>query len=428
MKRSRRELLTAGLGALALALPDLLRLQAASGPANDRAVLFILQEGGASQFETWDPKPEAGSEIRGEFAPIRTAVPGTLFSEAMPEQARLANKLVVLRSLHHPSTQHSSSVHLLKTGFYCRAESEVNEMPSAGSIAAKLLGPVEPRVPPYALLHSGERYDGPHYLGRAFGPFTVLSDEDRPALRIPHVALVAGLTTEQLHDRAGLLADFDRTRCVLDSRGDAQALGEYQKQAIDLVTGPAARRALDLNAEPARVRDRYGRNPIGERFLLARRLIEHGSRFVTAGTFNWDHHGELWKDLRKRGPAFDRALAALVEDVFDRGLQERTLIVVAGEFGRTPAISSLPNATPGRDHWGDAMSALLVGGGFDGGRVVGSTDAKGSRPRSAPYRFECLLALMYRHLEIDPALTFPDHSGRPRSVLDIRDRIVELEG
>jgi hypothetical protein len=423
---SRRHVLKAGLASLAL--PEALRLQAASSTANDAAVIFVLQEGGASQFETWDPKPDADSAIRGEFQPIRTAVPGTHFSELMVEQARIADKMTILRSIHHPSTQHSSSVHLMKTGYYCRPDATVNEMPAAGSIAAKLCGPVRPQVPPYALLYVGERYDGPLYLGSAYSPFTVKNDEDKPKLQPPRVSLIDGLTGEALHDRTRLLSDFERTRKVLDAKGEAAALSEYQRQAVDLVTGPAARRALDLDAEPTKVRDQYGRNYQGERFLLARRLIEHGSRFVTVGTHDWDQHGELWKTMRKRVPAFDRGLASLIADLHDRGLDRRVLVVVVGEFGRTPVISTLPGSTPGRDHWGDVMSVALAGGGFPGGQVIGSSDAKGAVPRSSPYRLECVLALMYRHLGIDPALTFPDHSGRPRNILEIRDRIKELEG
>lgn len=423
---SRRHVLKAGLASLAL--PDLLRLQASSPTANDTAVIFVLQEGGASQFETWDPKPDGDSAIRGEFQAIRTAVPGTHFSELMVEQARIADKMTILRSIHHPSTQHSSSVHLMKTGYYCSPPAESNEMPAAGAIVSKLCGPVRPNIPPYAVISSGERYDGPLYLGAAYSPFTIKSNDEKPKLQIPRLSLIEGLIGEKLHDRTSLLREFDKTRRVLDAKGEAAALTEYQKQAVELVTGPAARKALDLDAEPTKVRDQYGRNYLGERFLLARRMIEHGSRFVSVGTFNWDHHGELWKDMRKRAPAFDRALASLIADLFDRGMNQRVLVVVIGEFGRTPVISTLPGSTPGRDHWGDVMSVALAGGSARGGQVVGSSDAKGGRPLASPYRFECVLALMYRHLGIDPALTFPDHSGRPRNILDIRDRIKELEG
>ncbi len=427
---SRRLALQLGLGGLAgLSLPDLLKLRAtAAESARDTAVIYVLQEGGASQFETWDPKPDAPDGIRGEFGAIKTNVPGILFSEALPEQARIADKLVVLRSVHHPSTQHSSSVHLIKTGYYCRPDTNENEMPSVGSCVAKLRGPVAPKVPPNVLLYVGERYDGPHHLGAGYRPFTVTNDEDRPALRVPNLALLGGVTGEQLNDRTALLNSFERDRRVHDPKGQAAALDDFQRRAVELVTGPAARKAFDLDAEPLRLRDRYGRNYIGDRFLMARRLVEHGVRFVTVGTFGWDHHGDLWADMRKNAPRFDRALAALVADLFDRGLAERVLVVVAGEFGRTPQISTINNLRPGRDHWGDVMSVLLAGGGFDGGRVVGSSDAKGALPTSSPYRLECVLALMYRHLGIDPATTLTDNTGRPRSLLEVRDRIKELEG
>jgi hypothetical protein len=426
---SRRQTIQAGLAGLAgLSLPDLLRLRAAGDSArDDTAVIYVLQEGGASQFETWDPKPDAGTEIRGEFATTKTAVPGLQFSELMAEQARIADKLVVLRSIHHPSTQHSSSVHLIKTGFYCAPANNDNEMPSVGSYVAKVRGAVAPKVPPYVLLYHGERYDGPNFLGPGYAPLTVKSDEDRPALRPPNLALTAGVTGEQMRDRAALLNTFERERRILDTKNQAVALDEFQRQAVELVTGPAARKAFDLDAEPMKLRERYGRDYLGDRFLLARRLVEHGVRFVTVGTFGWDHHGDLWKDMRRNAPRFDRALAALVSDLFDRGLAERVLVVVMGEFGRTPQISAINNLPPGRDHWGDVMSVLLAGGGFDGGRAVGSSDRKGAVPTSSLYRLECVLALMYRHLGIDPAVTFTDPSGRPRSLLDIRDRIKELE-
>lgn len=293
---SRRHAIRAGLAGLAgLSLPDLLRLKASASASaqRDTAVIYVLQEGGATQFETWDPKPNTGTEIRGEFNPIRTNVPGVLFSELMTEQARIMDKLVVLRSIHHPSTQHSSSVHLIKTGYYCQPASNENEMPSVGSYVAKMCGPVVPKMPPYVLLYHGERYDGPHFLGAGYSPFVVRNDEDRPPLRVPNLALLGGVTGAQMGDRTALLNSFERDRRVLDTKGQAAATDDFQRQAVELVTGPAARKAFDLDAEPTRLRDHYGRNYLGERFLLARRLVEHGVRFVTVGTFDWDHHGNL---------------------------------------------------------------------------------------------------------------------------------------
>jgi len=233
------------------------------------------------------------------------------------------------------------------------------------------------------------------------------------------------VTSDQIEERRSLLESFDRTQRFLDGK-ESVALDQFQKQAFEMVTGPAARRAFDLSAEPDKVPERYGRNRLGQRLLLARRLVEQGVTFVTVSTFGWDHHGDLWKDLRKNGPVFDRAVAALVEDLFERGLQKKVLVVVMGEFGRTPKISALNSTPPGRDHWGDAMSVLLAGGGFAGGQVIGATDRQGARPVRSPYRLERVLGTVYRHLGIDPATTFNDHTGRPRHLLEIREPIPEL--
>jgi hypothetical protein len=425
-------MLRAGLlGVAGVSLPDLLRLRARSSEGvsrRDTAVIFILQEGGATQFETYDPKPLAPVEIRGEFKAIATSVPGVQFSELMAEQAKIMHRLTLLRSIHHPSTQHSSSVHLIKTGYYCRAEANENEMPSLGAYTAKLRGPTAPNVPPYVLIHNGERYDGGHFLGRAYQPFLAKTHEDKPTFQLPNLTLLEGIGAAQLAERRTLLAGFDEARRIWDTRGMVEAADQFQHQAFDMVTGPAARRAFNLDAEPLALRERYGMNRLGQRMLLARRLVEHGVTFITVGTFGWDHHNDLWPDMRRNGPAFDRGMAALVEDLAARGLDRRVLVVVMGEFGREPRITSLPKLTPGRDHWGDVMSVLLAGGGLTGGQVIGASDTKGARPAQSPHRLEKVLAVMYRHLGIDPALTFPDHTGRPRNLLEIREPIEELEG
>lgn len=432
---SRRSLIRAGLGgAGGLSLAEVLRLRAhaaegrgESSPApRDTAVIFVLQEGGASQFETYDPKPLSPVEIRGEFSPISTSVPGVHFCDAMPHQARLMHRLTVLRSIHHPSTQHSSSVHLVKTGYYCRPEATENEMPAVGACVSRLRGPNARGVPPYAVLHAAERYDGGHYVGRGFNPFLIRTTNDDMKLEFPRTTLVDGLSDDRWQDRRRLLADLDATRRVLDARGSAEAVDEFRRLAYDMISTPRARQAFDVEAEPAPLRDRYGRNPIGQRMLLARRLVEHGVTFLTVGTFNWDHHGDLWRDMRKHGPMFDQATAALIDDLHDRGLAKRVLVVVMGEFGREPKITAINGLPPGRDHWGNAMSVALAGGGLKGGQVIGATDANGGRPIETPYRAECVLAHVYRHLGIDPSLTFPDFRGRPRHLLEIREPIREL--
>ena len=443
---TRREVIQAGiLGLAGMSLPDVLRLRAltaASGSSRpDTAVIYVVLGGGASQFETYDPKPLAPVDIRGEFETISTNVPGVQFCELMARQAQIMDKLTILRSIHHPSTQHSSSLHLIQTGYYCKAAATENEMPCIGSHAAKLRGPVAAGLPPYVGLPSNAGYGNAHALGRGYNPFKILSDprtgnmseEERVrsdfGYRVPNLTLVEGVTADSLQDRRTLLAHFDGATRIHDLRREAESQDQFTAEAFDLVTGPAARRAFDLDREPAAVRDRYGRNPLGRSMLLARRLVEHGVTFVTLGTFDWDMHGILGKRMRDLAPAYDRAIAALVQDLFDRGLDRRVLVASMGEFGRSPRYapsSAAPQAAPGREHWGDVSSVLLAGGGFPGGQVIGASDAMGGRPSRNPYRIERVLATMYRHLGIDPTLTFNDYNGRPRNILEISDRIPEL--
>lgn len=435
---TRRQVIQAGLLGLAgLSLADGLRLRAQAvefgKSVPDTAVIYVLQEGGASQLETWDPKPEAAAEIRGEFGATPTNVPGVIFSEILPEQARIMDKLTILRSVHHPSTQHSSSVHLLKTGYYCRPESEINEMPSLGSHISRLRGSVAGGVPTYVTLNKGARYGRGYYLGPGTDPFEVQNvwkgnDYEQPQdtrIEIPNLSLTAGLTFDQIANRRQLLVNLEGMRRLADKHKNA-GVDSFRSQAFDLVTGAAARKAFDLDAEPPKLRDRYGRNRIGQSLLLARRLVEQGVPFITVGTFNWDHHISLWRDLRRDAPAFDLGVTALIEDLHARGLQKRVLVVVIGEFGRTPRFEVIGSNPPGRDHWGDAMSVLLAGGGLPGGQVIGATDQLGWRPSSAPIRLERVLAHIYRHLGIDPAQTVNDHRGRPRHLIEVREPIEEL--
>lgn len=428
---SRRRVIQAGLmGMAGLTMADVLRLRSASAAPGttprDTAVIYVVQEGGASQYETYDPKPLAPAEIRGEFAAIGTRVPGVEFSELMARQAKVMDKLVVLRSIHHPSTQHSSSVHLLKTGYYCRPEAIENEMPSVGSCVARTRGAAAPGLPPYVTVNGGDRYGQGHYLGNGFNPFVVEANPASEKFEVPNLTLVEGLSTSRLEDRRALLSGLDRAKRIRDTRGETVAMDRFTEQAFEMVTGPAARLAFKLDGESPKLRDQYGRNPIGQSLLLARRLVEHGVTFVTAGTFGWDHHGDLARQMGAESPAYDQAMAALVEDLHQRGLAKRVLVVAMGEFGRAPQYAPFQNFKPGRDHWGDVMSVLMAGGGLTGGQVIGASDAQGATAKSKRYRLECVLAHMYRHLGIDPGMMFVDHNGRPRNLLDIRDRIVEL--
>ncbi|WP_020468403.1 DUF1501 domain-containing protein [Zavarzinella formosa] len=442
---NRRQLIQAGfMGLAGVSLPEILRLRslAAEGGESppDTAIIYVVLGGGASQFETYDPKPSAPAEIRGEFGAINTNVPGVQFCELMARQAKVMDKLTILRSIYHPSTQHSSSLHLMQTGYYCNAAASENEMPSIGSHVAKLRGPVAKGLPPYVALPFVPNYINAHALGNGFNPFTVLDDPRtknmsdgervRASLpfRIPNLTLAEGLTSDQLRDRRTILSNFDNARRIHDLRHDAEAHDEFTTKAFELVTGPAAKRAFDLDQETVGVRDRYGRNSLGQSMLLARRLVENGVTFVTLGTFGWDMHATLGKQMRELSPSYDQAITALVEDLHDRGLNKRVLVVAMGEFGRAPVYAPMQGSKegPGRDHWGDVSSVLLAGGGLPGGQVIGASDSKGGSPTRNPYRLERILATAYRHLGIDPAQTYPDHNGRPRNLLEIREPIPEL--
>jgi hypothetical protein len=432
---SRRSAIAAGLaGVFGISMPELLRLQAEGAEAGTAgkgigrkgtAVIYVLQEGGAPQHETWDPKPLAPVEVRGAFEAINTNVPGVQFCELMAEQAKVADKLTILRGIHHPSTQHSSSVHLMKTGYYCGAASNDNETPSVGSYVSRLRGSNRPGVPPYVSMN-GARYGQAMWLGTGHNPFAVDVDPNAKNFAVPNLSLLEGVTSERLGDRKALLAELDNARRIHDTRGMTEGVDQFRAQAFDMVTGAAARKAFDLDAEPVKVRERYGRNEMGQRFLLARRLVEHGVTFVSVGTFGWDFHGDLPKQMQRGAPAFDRGLAALVSDIYERGLAERVLVVAMGEFGREPRMTVINGLPPGREHWGEVMSVLMAGGGLPGGQVVGASDSKGGVPVEGRYRLECVLAHVYRHLGIDPGLTFDDYNGRPRYLLEIRDRISEL--
>lgn len=428
---SRRTAIQAGLVGLAgLSLADVLRLKAMCAergtPERDTAVIYLLLSGGPTQFETYDPKPNAPQEIRGEFSAISTKVPGVQFSELMVRQAEVMDKLTILRSIHHPSTQHSSSVHLMQTGYYCRPESNINEMPSVGSCVAKLRGAVRAGVPPYVALPAEFRYGDALWVGQGNNPFRVEQEPNNKAFQVPNLTLLDGVTADRLRDRGRLRAGLDRAQRVFDSSENAESLDDFTAQAFEMVTSDSARQAFNISDETQATRSKYGETELGQRMLLARRLVEHGVRYVTVGTIGWDHHGDLWRDMKQNVPAYDQAVAALVNDLHERGLADRVLVLAMGEFGRTPRISAINGLPPGRDHWGEVQSILMAGGGLPGGQVVGSSDAQGGAPLESPYRLECVLAHVYRHLGIDPALTFNDYFGRPRPLLEIREPITEL--
>lgn len=431
---SRRNVIRAGLaGTIGLSLPDVLRLQAESAqqgpptrghrPQVGPAVIYIEMAGGPTQHETYDPKPNAPQEYRGPLSAVATAVPGVQFSQYMVEQAKIADKLAVIRSIHHDSSSHGTSSHLTQTGYYLRdRQSRDNDMPCFGSIASRVRGPHKPNMPAFVSLPREMRFGRAAWLGKGYNAFVTGRDAHRSNFEVPNLTLMRGLTSQRLYDRRKLLAGFDATRRLVDNEGVATAIDDFTHQAFDMVTGDAAREAFDIEREDPRTRDRYGMNATGQNVLLARRLVERGVTVATVRTGSWDDHGRIADRMKSKGPSFDRALAALISDLYQRGLEKKVLLVAMGEFGRTPKV----NGGAGRDHWGPVMSVMLAGGGLPVGQVIGASDSKGAVPKERPYRPEDVLMTIYRHLGIDPALTFPDNSGRPRYVLERRHPIVEL--
>lgn len=462
---SRRSFLHHGaLAGAGLSLADLLRLRAeassrdASQPAAealDTSVILIWLPGGPPHMETYDMKPNAPSDYRGEFRPINTNVPGIDICELLPMHARIADQFTLVRSVAHEFADHGGGHKRFLTGRAPKTPTGfVNDAPAVGSIVAKVREGRNLGVPNYVSganqgRHGIDVYSfGSAYLGQETHPFTVPGDPSAKDFQVQNIALAEGLS-QRLDDRTALLGGFDKLRRQLDATGVMSAMDKFHQRAVEMLTSEASRKAFDLSLEPDQVRDRYGRHAWGQRALLARRLVEAGSSFVTMvmenpyqsgvpwiknGTYNWDSHAvncHLFDDAKVRMPIYDRAVTALVEDIHARGLDKRVLLVVTGEFGRTPRIStSVGSQTgvqqPGRDHWPQAMSMLLCGGGMRTGQVVGSTNAKGEHPQDRPLTPNDLWATVYRHLGINPQRSFLDLSGRPMPILPFGEPIAEL--
>ncbi|MBM84260.1 MAG: hypothetical protein CMJ78_27205 [Planctomycetaceae bacterium] len=428
---SRRSLIQAGLAStIGLSMPELLRLQTISAETGttkqDTAVIYVEMAGGPTQHETYDPKPNAPIEYRGPMSPIKSNVDGIDFSELMVEQAKIADKLAVIRSIYHDSGSHGTSSHMTQTGYYLRdRQNRENEMPCIGSITARVRGANERGLPAFVSLPQSMRFGRAAWLGKGYNPFSSGRDADDKKFQVPNLTLLNGLTSERLGDRKALLEGFDASRRTVDNHGVADAIDRFTKDAFEMVTGDKARLAFDISQEKEAIRDQYGVNKIGQNMLLARRLVEAGVTFVTvrANSYgSWDDHNGVEKRMKAKGPQFDQGVAALISDLHERGMAERTMVVCMGEFGRTPRV----NKNAGRDHWGRVMSVALAGGNIRTGVVVGSSDHVGAVPQDRPYRPENVLAMLYRHLGIDPAMKFNDPSGRPRYLLEERGLIDEL--
>ena len=425
---TRRNFLRVGsLGLGALALPEVLRLRSAAAEAGSESggtsVIFLELAGGPTHFETYDPKPEAPSEYRGPLGTVATRLAGVYFSELMSEQAKIADKLAVIRSMHHNSGSHGTSSHLVQTGYYLRdRQNRENEMPCIGSVAARVRGANATGIPAFVSIPRMMRYGGAAHLGKGHNPFITGGDPNKKNFQVQNLSPAEQMTIERLDDRRRLLAALDSTRRVVDRRGVADALDDFSRDAFEMVTGPRARQAFDIQREDDKSRERYGRNTVGQSLLLARRLVEAGVTLVTVRVGGWDDHQQIARRMKQKGPAFDRGLAALITDLHERGMDRDVLVVGMGEFGRTPRV----NKNAGRDHWGALMSVVMAGGGLKVGQIVGSSNSRGEVPKESPYRPEHVLAMVYRHLGIDPHMTFSDFAGRPRYVLERSELIGEL--
>jgi len=451
-----------GTAAGSLGLSSLLKARDLSASAGknleDTAVIFVWLPGGAPHMETYDMKPDAPDTHRGEFNPIRTNVPGIEVCELLPMHAKCADKYNLIRSVHHTFSDHGGGHKRFLTGRDPKEPTGfVNDYPCVGSMAFKALeGKRDTRgMPGYMALGNGRVNGintfsfGSAYLGAETHPFAISADPSDKNFKVENIDIDKALT-ERLNDRTTLLRDFDQMRRDVDNSGIFDSMDIFNQRALSMMTSENVRDAFDLSKESERTRDRFGNHNWGTRALLARRLVEAGANWVTVvmenpyggtgvpwideGAYNWDSHAvnaHIFKDSKVRLPIYDKVITAMVEDLYERGLNKKVMLVVTGEFGRTPRISIGKGSKtkvnqPGRDHWPRAMSMLVSGGGMRTGQVIGATDSKGEEPVERPLSPNDLWATVYRHLGIDYNLSFPDHAGRPMPILPYGSPIQEL--
>jgi hypothetical protein len=435
----RRMLQVGGAGLLGLGLPDLLRAAArpAAAPSADACILLFLN-GGPSHLDMWDMKPDAPAEIRGEFKPIATSLPGVQLSEHLPRLAKRMHHCALVRSAHHTvNNAHAAAVYCGLTG-HDRGDANVaigaggDDRPAIGSVVGMLRPPKTPVVPyvsmPYVTAEGAGGPPQPGFfgglLGRPRDPLFMLRDPNAPSFALPELSLGPDVPPDRLDARRRLLARLaDRGR-----DGKAREMDGFQERAFDLLTAPATQKAFDLRREPVAVRDAYGRNIYGQSVLLARRLIEAGTRLACVSwapdaNATWDTHGNNFAKLKSELlPELDAALGSLLTDLIDRGMLRRTLVVVMGEFGRSPKV----NKAAGRDHWNFCYGLLLAGGGIKPGAVHGSSDKIGGRPSSNPVTPADVVATVYHCLGIANDLELQDRLGRPFQLVPWGDPIREL--
>lgn len=438
---ARRDLLKIGLTGLfgsGLSMGGMLRAENVAKAANDRglSVIYVFLKGGLSTIDTLDMKPNAPAEFRGEFNPSATNVPGLQIADLLPKMATQMDKMALLRGFGHKNSDHGPADHYMLTGYFPAAGFNPsllpnNQRPSLGSIIAKTLGPQKASaraaspVPTYVCLPQMHNSAGAAYLGATCAPLSVDADPAAPDFAVPDLAPPLSLSADRLANRQHLLSQVDKFQrsAELEANSKAKTVDVFRQKAFDLIVSPQAKQAFNLHAEADKLRDEYGRNTLGQSCLMARRLVEAGVRCVTIEHSNWDTHDGNFKTLqRDLLPLMDPAIATLFRDLSDRGMLEKTLVLVTGEFGRTPRI----NKNAGRDHWAPLSTLAFAGGGLKMGQVVGDSAPKVDVPGTTPIHPQDLMATIFHVLGLDPHLQFLSPAGRPTYMLEKGKPIAEL--
>jgi hypothetical protein len=424
---NRRGFLTVGsIGLGSLTVADLLRLRARADQKNYAAiaakadsVIHIYLPGGIAHQETFDPKPFAPIEYRGDMGSIATKLEGEKFSQTLPQTAQLADKLTVIRSMTHGEAAHERGTHNMFTGY---RPSPALQYPSMGSVVSHEYGPKN-NLPPYVCIpNQPNEYAGTGYLSSSFSPFSLGRDPADEGFQVQDLNLPGGITDARFTTRRSVLEAVNAHFAAREQSDNIAAMDTFYDRAYSLISSQKAREAFNIGAEPAKVRDEYGRNAAGQRFLLARRLVAAGVRFVTVDYGGWDMHTQIVAGMNSQMPPFDQALAALIRDLERNGLLDRTVVMISSEFGRSPKI----NKDAGRDHWPKVFSVVMAGGGFKKGFIYGSSNATASEPENSPIGPEDLATTVYHLLGIvaDKELMAP--GGRPIEIVKDGNVVKEL--
>jgi hypothetical protein len=425
----RREFLRVGVvGALGLTLGDYLHhtaradqkhYESKEGPA--KSVIQIVLPGGMAHQESWDPKPDAPLEYRGPFSVTKTKLPGVVFNENFRQLAQVADKMTIIRSIAGKDADHGRASYTMYTGY---RKSPALDHPALGAVVSHEFGPRH-NLPPYVAIPNASEYGGTGYLGSQFGPFGIGSDPGRGNYQVRDLMLPPGVDDRRFSTRREIRGVVDDHFRQMAAKADALgAMDEFYQRAYAMISSSAAREAFDINQEPTATQALYGSSEAGPRFLLARRLVEAGVRFVTVSYGGWDMHAGIENAMQRQAPGLDSALAGLIRDLSNRGMLDSTIVLVTSEFGRTPKI----NASAGRDHFPRVFSLAVAGGGFKQGYVHGSSNATASEPEENPIRVEDLLTTVYHQLGINADKELMAPGGRPIEIIDDGEVVKPLLG